>query len=134
MANITLPEFGQLSPKMQELLKPGFDEKGNLGETVRLLALREDVFFSTTNMATAYLFSNTELPFPTKERIAILVSMENSCKICVDAHRTLAKQLGMSEEQVQEAVAGIDKIDCEETEKTLLRFCLRASGRIPTRF
>ncbi len=129
MAHITLPEFDEMTPKIQKWVKPILNKKGTLGETTRLLALREDIFFATNNMAKSYLFTKTELPFPTKERIAILVSMENSCKVCVDVHQSLSKRLGMSEEQIKQALKGIDKIECEEGEKILLKFCLRASRK-----
>ena len=129
MAHITLPEFGDMTSKIQKFVKPMLNKKKALGETTRLLAMREDIFFNTNNMARAYLFSKTELPFSTKERIAILVSMENSCKICVNVHKSLSKRLGMSEDQIGQVLGGVDKIECEEGEKLLLKFCLRASGK-----
>jgi uncharacterized peroxidase-related enzyme len=129
MAHIALPEFGDMTPKMQKLVKPMLNKKGRLGKTTRLLAFREDIFFATNNMVKSYLFTKTELPFSTKERIAILVSMENSCKVCVDIHKSLSKRLGMSEEQIKQVLRGIDEIECEEGEKLLLKFCLRASQK-----
>ena len=129
MAHITLPEFSDMTPKIQKLLQPMQNKKETLDETVRLLALREDIFFATNNMASAYLFKKTELPFSTKERIALLVSMENSCKMCVNAHKTLSKRLGMSEEQIEQVMGGVDEIECDEKEKLLLKFCLRASQK-----
>ena len=129
MAHIALPEFSDMTPKIQKLLEPMLNKQGSLDETVRLLSLREDIFFATNNMASSYLFSKTELSFSTKERIAILVSMENSCKICVNSHKTLAKRLGMTEEQVEEVMGGVDEIECDEKEKFLLKFCLRASQK-----
>ena len=129
MAHITLPEFSDMTPKIQEMVKPMLEKSGALDETTRLLALREDIFFATTNMVSAYLLAKTELPFSTKERIALLVSIENTCKICVNAHKTLSRRLGMSEEQIEQVMVGIDSIDCEERERLLLKLCLRASGK-----
>jgi uncharacterized peroxidase-related enzyme len=129
MAHIRLPEFDDMTPKIQKLVKPMLNKKGRLDETTRLLALREDIFFATNNMVKSYLFTRTELPFSTKERIAILISMENSCKVCVDIHKSLSKRLGMSEEQIKQVLRGIDEIECEEGEKLLLKFCLRASQK-----
>lgn len=129
MAHIALPEFDDMTPEIQKLVKPILNKKKTLDETTRLLALQEDVFFATNNMAKSYLFSRTELPFSTKERIAILVSMENSCKVCVDTHKSLSKRLGMSEEQIKQVLSGIDQIECEEGERILLKFCVRASQK-----
>ena len=129
MAHIILPEFSDMSPKIQKLVKPRLNKNGTLDETTRLLSLREDIFLATSNMVMNFLISKTELPFSTKERIALLVSMENSCKICVNAHKTLAKRLGMSEKQIEQVLGGIDKIECGEGEKLLLKFCLRASQK-----
>ena len=129
MAHIKLPEFSDMSPKIQKMVKPRLDKNGNLDETTRLLSLREDVFFTTTNMVMNFLIAKTELSYSTKERIAILVSMENSCKICVNAHKTLAKRLGMSDRHIEAVLGGVDKIECGEEEKLLLKFCLRASRK-----
>lgn len=129
MAHITLPEFSDMSPKIQKLVKPRLNKNGSLDETIRLLSLREDIFLATNNMVMSFLIAKTELPFPTKERIALLISMENSCKVCVNAHKTLAKRLGMSYEQIGQVLGGIDKIECSEGEKLLLKFCLRASRK-----
>ncbi len=126
MAHITLPEFSDMSPKIQEMIKSRLSENGTLDETTRLLAMREDIFLATGNMVMSFLIAKTELPYSTKERIAVLVSMENGCKICVNAHKTLAKRLGMSDEQIEQVLSGIDKIECEDGEKHLLKFCLRA--------
>ena len=35
----------------------------------------------------------------------------------------------MSEEQIEQVMGGIDNIECEEREKLLLKFCLRASQK-----
>ncbi|RQV98061.1 carboxymuconolactone decarboxylase family protein [bacterium] len=129
MTHIRLPEFGDMTPKIQKLVRPILNKNGRLDDTTRLLALREDIFLATNNMVKSYLFTRTELPFSTKERIAILISMENSCKVCVDIHKSLSKRLGMSEEQIKQMLRGIDEIECEEGEKLLLKFCLRASQK-----
>jgi uncharacterized peroxidase-related enzyme len=129
MAHIRLPDFDDITPEIQKYVKPMLNKKKTLSETTRLLALREDIFLATNNMVKSYMFMRTELPFSTKERIAILVSMENSCKVCADIHKSISKRLGMSEEQIEQVMGGIDEIECEESEKLLLKFCLRASGK-----
>jgi len=129
MAHIELPEFSDMTPKVQEMVKPILEEKGSLGEAMRLLTMREDIFLATSYMVKLYLHSETDLPFSTKQRIAILISQENGCKMCVNAHKTLAKRLGMSEEQIEEVVGGVENISCTEGEKLLLNFCLRAAQK-----
>jgi alkylhydroperoxidase family enzyme len=49
--------------------------------------------------------------------------------MCVDVHKNIAKMLGMSEEQVQETLQGVDAINCEESEKELLKLCLKAASK-----
>lgn len=129
MAHIQLPEFEDMPPKVQERAKPIIRKGKKLTETFRLLGMREDIYFATDNMVKAYLLSETELPYVTKERIALLVSLENSCKMCVNIHKSLAKRLGMTEAQIEEVMGGLDSINCEEGEKRLLAFCLRAAQK-----
>lgn len=80
-------------------------------------------------MVQSYLLKETLLPYNTKERIALLISIDNGCKMCVDVHKNIAKMLGMTEVQVEEVLQGIDAIACDESEKILLNFCIRASQK-----
>lgn len=129
MAYIDLPELEEMKPRIQDEARYILERTGALGEIFKLLAVREDIYLATDGMVKAYLLAQTELPYATKERIALLVSLENNCKMCVDVHKGIAKMLGMSEAQVNEVLDGIDGIRCDEGEKALLRFCLRASGK-----
>jgi uncharacterized peroxidase-related enzyme len=126
MAYIDLPKFEEMSPEIQKRARPILEKTGKLGEIFELLAVREDIYFATDGMVQGYLIKETELPYTTKERIALLISLENNCTMCVDVHQNIAKMLGMSEEQVKEAVQGVDSINCSEGEKALLKFCIRA--------
>jgi uncharacterized peroxidase-related enzyme len=129
MAYIKLPEFDEFSPAIQKALKPRLEKTGTIGESLRILALREDIFFATDRMAKSYLMDETELSFKTKERIALLVSLENGCKLCVGIHKQVARMLGMSEDEVEQAAKGLEYIEAEENEKKLLSFCLEASKK-----
>ena len=129
MAYIPLPEFEDMSPAVQEKARPIREKTGTLGDIFKLLAVREDVFMATEGMVQAYLLAQTELPYATKERIALLISQENTCKMCVDVHRGIAKMLGMNEQQIAETLDGVDAIKCPESERILLGFCIRAAQK-----
>jgi len=129
MAYIKLCKYEEMTPDIQAKAKPILEKTGKLGEIFELLALDEKIYTATDNMVQSYLLKETRLPYNTKERIALLVSIENNCSMCVDVHKNIAKMLGMSEEQVEETLKGIDAIACEEHEKVLLRLCLKATSK-----
>ena len=129
MAYIALPEFEDMSPAIQEKARPILEKTGNLGEIFKLLALDEKVYFATDAMVNKFLLEPTELSYEVKEAIALLISKENSCKMCVDVHKNIAKMLGLSEERITQILEGIDSIGTDEKEKALLRFCVRASKK-----
>jgi uncharacterized peroxidase-related enzyme len=129
MANINLPGFDEMAPAIQDKARPILEKTGKLGEILQLLAVHEKVFFATDGMAQAYLLEETELPFSVKESIALLVSKENSCRMCIDVHKGLAKMLGMTEQHINEVLQGIDAITTSDKEKALLRFCVKASRK-----
>ncbi len=129
MAYIKLPELEEMDPEIQVLAREVLEKTGKLGEIFKLIALRKDIYFMTDNCVKTLLLSETELPFKTKERIALLISKENNCPMCVDVHRNIAKMLGMNEEEIEEAVKGVEYINAPEEEKELLRFCIRASRK-----
>jgi len=129
MAHIQLPEFEQMSPAIQEKARPILEKTGKLGEIFKLLALDEKIYFATDGMIQRFLLDETELSYEIKESIALLISKENGCKMCVDVHKGIAKMLGLSEERISEVLEGVDAIDTDEKEKALLNFCIRASKK-----
>ena len=129
MAYIKLCQYEDMIPQIKEKATPILEKTGKLGEIFELLALDKDLYFATDAMVQNFLLKETLLPYNTKERIALLVSLDNGCKMCVDVHKNIAKMLGMSEAQVQETLKGIDAIETDEKEKALLRLALQAASK-----
>ncbi|BCD61018.1 MULTISPECIES: carboxymuconolactone decarboxylase family protein [unclassified Nitratiruptor] len=129
MAHINLPEFEQMSPAIQEKARPILEKTGKLGEIFKLLAIDENIYNATDMMVQNYLLKQTHLPYFIKEAIALLISKENSCKMCVDVHKNIARMLGLDEKEIESILQGVDAIEAEERTKELLRFCIRASKK-----
>jgi uncharacterized peroxidase-related enzyme len=129
MAYIKLCKYEEMIPEIKEKATPILEKSGQLGEIFELLALDKDLYFATDQMVQNFLLKDTRLPYITKERIALLVSLANNCTMCVDIHKNIAKMLGMSETQVEETLQGIDSIDTDKKEKALLHLCLKAAGK-----
>jgi len=129
MAYIKLCKYEDMIPEIKEKATPILEKTGRLGEIFELLALDKDLYFATDMMVQNFLLKETLLPYNTKERIALLVSLENNCTMCVDVHKNIAKMLGMTEDQVEDTLNGIDAIDTDEKEKELLRLCLKAASK-----
>lgn len=47
----------------------------------------------------------------------------------VDVHKKIAKMLGLSQEQIEQILQGIESIDISQKEKALLEFYVRASKK-----
>ena len=129
MAYIKLCKYEDMDTEIQERAKPILEKTGKLGEIFELLALDKDLYFATDNMVQNFLLKETLLPYNTKERIALLVSLENNCTMCVDVHKNIAKMLGMSEEEVEETLKGVDAIKTDDKEKILLNLTLKAASK-----
>lgn len=129
MAHIELPEFEQMSPAIQDKARPILEKTGKLGEIFKLLAVDEKIYFATDGMIQKFLLDETSLSYDIKESIALLISKENGCKMCVDVHKSIAKMLGMSEERIDEVLKGVDAINTDAKEKALLNFCIKASKK-----
>jgi uncharacterized peroxidase-related enzyme len=129
MAYIKIPDFDEMSSAVQAQLKGRYKDTDRIGESVRILTISDGVFFATERMVKSFLVDETALPFRIKELIALLVSLENGCKLCVGIHKQIALRLGMSEEEVENAAKGIEYIEVAESEKKLLAFCLKASRK-----
>ena len=129
MAHINLPEFEDMTPEIQKRAQPILEKTGQLGEIFKLLALDEKIYFATDDMIQKYLLDETTLSYDIKESIALLISKENGCKMCVDVHKGIAKMLGLSDERIEEVLQGVDAIHTSDEEKALLNFCIRASKK-----
>jgi uncharacterized peroxidase-related enzyme len=129
MAYIDLPEFEEMSPEIQDKARLIMEKTGSLGEIFKLLALDKKVYFATDNMVQGYLLDETLLSYDIKEAIALLISKENSCKMCVDVHKNIAKMLGLSEDKIEEILQGIESMSVDDKDKALLHFCVRASQK-----
>ena len=129
MAHIKLPEFEDMSSAIQEKAKPILEKTGNLGEIFKLLAIDEKVYMATDGMVQRFLLNETELSYEIKEAIALLISEENGCKMCVGLHKNIARMLGLSEEKIEEILAGVESMTNDDKEKALLNFCIKASKK-----
>jgi len=129
MAHIELPEFEEMAPAIQDKARPILEKTGKLGEIFKLLAIDEKVYFATDEMVQKYLLDETLLSYDIKEAIALLISKENGCKMCVDVHKSIAKMLGLSEEKIEEILHGVESMSVVDKEKALLNFCIKASGK-----
>ena len=129
MAHIDLPEFESMSPAIQEKAKPILEKTGKLGEIFKLLAVDEKVYFATDVMIQKYLLDETTLSYDIKEAIALLISKENGCKMCVDVHKGIAKMLGLTDERIEEILQGVEAINTDAKEKALLNFCIKAAQK-----
>ena len=129
MAHIKLPDFEDMAPAIQDKARPILEKTGKLGDIFKLLAIDEKVYFATDVMIQKYLLDETELSYDIKESIALLISVENGCKMCVDVHKGIAKMLGLSDKRIEEVLKGVDSIDTTDKEKALLNFCIKASKK-----
>jgi len=129
MAHIKLPEFEEMSPEIQEKARPIMEKTGQLGEIFKLIAMDEKIYNATDMMVQKYLLDETTLSYDIKEAIALLISKENGCKMCVDVHKGIAKMLGLSEERIEEILQGVDAISTDAKEKALLNFAIKASKK-----
>ena len=129
MAHIQLPEFEEMSPSIQDKARPILEKTGQLGEIFKLIAIDEKIYNATDMMVQSYLLDETTLSYDVKEAIALLISKENGCKMCIDVHKNIAKMLGLSEQRIEEILQGVDSIQTSEAEKALLNFCIKASKK-----
>lgn len=129
MAHITLCSYENMSEEVKKQADMTLKKTGKLGEIFQLLALNDDAYFTTHEMISKLLLKETMLPYATKQRIGILISLENGCKMCVGIHKQLARTLGMNEAEIEEISLGIENLSCSDAEKGLLHFCMRSSQK-----
>lgn len=68
----------------------------------KLFSLWPEVFELNQKLFETVMFAESELPNPTKEMIALVVSKANSCNYCVGHHSNFLHQYGVSEDLVHQ--------------------------------
>ena len=129
MAYIQLPEFTEMQDDVRESLKALEKKMGEVGEISRLLALRPDIFKATSVIFRTLMVNETELDKSVKETLAILISRENGCRICVGEHERIARMLGMPEDLITAVIEGLEEMQLPEKERILYQFCLRCASK-----
>jgi uncharacterized peroxidase-related enzyme len=125
MAFISLPDINAVDDYTRRVFIASKAITGEIGDTARILAIRQDIMKMTNVMIKTLLTSETELDYKTKEWIAILVSLKNGCEICVDEHKRIAKMLDITEEEINNAVANLRSADFPEKQRMLIQFCVK---------
>jgi uncharacterized peroxidase-related enzyme len=128
MAYIPLPGWDEMAPEVRDALEAAKAKTGEPGEIAFLVARHPGVFSVTMHLVRTLLLQETRLPYAVKERIALLVSVQNRCDMCVGEHTRIAQMLGMSEAEVEAAISGLDAMDLPAREHALLAFCQRAAS------
>ncbi len=129
MAYINFPEINEMDEAIRKELEGVRQKMGEVSEIVKILALKPDIYHATTVIFKTLMINKTELDKHMKESIAILISVENGCQICVGEHKRIAKMLGMPEDRIDAVVNGLENMEIPERERTLLQFCLKCAGK-----
>ena len=125
MAFISLPDMKDVDDYTRRVFIANKAITGEISDTARILAIRQDIMKMTNVMIKTLLTSETELDYKTKEWIAILVSLKNGCEICVDEHKRIAKMFGITEEAIDKTVANLRSADFPENQRMLIQFCIK---------
>ena len=108
MAFIELPDMEGVDESIKKQFDTAKATTGEVGETLRILAVRPDILAMTNKMVKTLLISETELDRQTKEWLAILISVENGCSMCVGEHRRIAQMLGITEEEIETVLNSLE--------------------------
>ncbi|MEN8246775.1 MAG: peroxidase-related enzyme [Thermodesulfobacteriota bacterium] len=127
MAFIELPSLDQVDPEVKERFDKIKAATGKLSDVWRILGVRLDIMDMTNHMIKTLLLADTELDAVIKEYIAIIVSIENGCSLCVGEHERISKMMGIPEEKINQLKEGVETADMDDAVKTLLRFCKKSA-------
>lgn len=107
MANVKLTEPHEAQGKTQELYADIRQTFGVVPAIFKAMGSRPDLLEITWQRVKSIMTSG-QLDRKTKEFIAVAVSATNACHYCVNAHTAMLKHLGVTDEQIVEAMAVAD--------------------------
>lgn len=104
---INLLEQNEASEKSQELLGEVQKKFGSIPNVFKMMANSSAVLQSYLSFSSA--LSAGKLDPKIAERIALLIAQDNGCEYCLAAHSAIAKNAGLSEEEIMSARQGISE-------------------------
>ena len=90
-------------------------------------SLWPEVFELNQRLFETVMFAESELPNPTKEMIALVVSTANSCNYCVGHHSNFLQQYGVSEDVVRQLGADSSQPAVDEKTGKLLEYARKVT-------
>lgn len=122
MARIKVIEESEATGSMKALYDGLREKVGYVPNFVKLFSLWPEVFEVYSKLFQTVMFSQSELPNPTKEMIAVVVSRTNRSRYCVTHHSLSLARYGVSEAVVRQIGAGFREAPVDEQTQRLLAY------------
>lgn len=120
MSRISRLERSQVTPEMAALYDQAYQLRGNVPNMFRAMAHRPEIFMTMMAHFGAVLNSGT-LPLKLKELVIVRTSQVNDTQYCLASHTILARNLGWSDEQLNQLANWQERTDFTASEKAALR-------------
>ncbi len=122
MARIQVIEEAEATGSIKAIYDGMRQQLGFVPNVTKLFSLWPEVFALNQRLFETVMFAESELPNPTKEMIALVVSTANSCNYCVGHHSNFLHQYGISEDVVRQLGADVSQPAVDEKTGKLLEY------------
>ncbi len=122
MARIQVIEEAEATGSIKAIYDGMRQQLGFVPNVTKLFSLWPEVFELNQRLFETVMFAESELPNPTKEMIALVVSTANSCNYCVGHHSNFLHQYGISEDVVRQLGADVSQPAVDEKTGKLLEY------------
>jgi uncharacterized peroxidase-related enzyme len=120
MSRISKLERSQVTPEMATLYDTIYAQRGNVPNMFRTMAHRPEIFSTMMAHFSAVLNTGT-VSTRLKELIIVRTSQINETPYCLASHTILARNLGWSDDQLDNLSAWKERADFTAAEKAALR-------------
>ncbi len=127
MARIQVIEEAQATGSIKAIYDGIQQKLGFVPNMPKLFSLWPEVFELNQRLFETVMFAESELPNPTKEMIALVVSTANSCTYCVGHHSNFLQQYGVSEDVVRQLGTDVSQPAVDEKTGKLLEYARKVT-------
>lgn len=122
MARIKVIEESEATGNIKASYEAMKQQMGFVPNVVKCFSLWPEVFELNGRLFETVMLAKTELPNPTKEMIALVVSKANQCGYCATHHANFLVKYGVSEEVARQLGEAFRKAAVDEKTTTLLAY------------
>ncbi len=129
MPRIPVIEYEEASGRLLEIYKEITKKRGKLAKIHKIQSLRPESIIKHIDLYLEIMFTKSDLSRAEREMMAVVVSLSNGCKYCINHHAEALSHYWKDSGKVNVLISGYGQAELNSRQRALCRFADKLSIR-----